>query len=44
MADPLWLTLIAAALGGGIAVKIFDIGYQEFRQRSVKNAKGKNGC
>lgn len=31
MADQGWLTLFAAALGGGFAVKAFEIGYQEYR-------------
>jgi hypothetical protein len=29
-----WLDLLAAALGGGLIVKVLDILYEEFRQRS----------
>ena len=36
-----WLKLLAAALGGGVTVKFFDILYQEFRRRSESSESAK---
>jgi hypothetical protein len=36
MADVGWLQLLAAALGGGLTVKLLDIIYQEFRRWSER--------
>jgi hypothetical protein len=36
-----WLKLLAAALGGGVTVKVLDILYQEFRRRSESSESAK---
>ena len=40
MANPDWLALFTAALGGGLTVKALEIAYQEYTSRKVERTTG----